>query len=96
MLFLYAKINRYNKNIKKLLYNIIEGDDIMTVIIDTQGLTKNQAIAKAYEIVFECKILKKNSNGYLIRYNNIEKTEYIRYKDMKIKLKSKQGCYLCI
>lgn len=68
----------------------------MTIMVDTKGLTKNQIIAKVYEIVFECKIIKKNSHGYVVKYNNVATTEYLRYKDMKDRLKSKQGCYLCI
>jgi len=64
--------------------------------IDTTGLTKNQIIAKIYEIVFECKIIRRTSHGYLIKYNNFETTEYLRYKDMKDRLKNKQGCYIFV
>jgi len=64
--------------------------------IDTTGLTKNQIIAKIYEIVFECKIVRKTSHGYLIKYNNFETTEYLRYKDMKDRLKNKQNCYIFV
>lgn len=68
----------------------------MTIIIDTEGLTKNQIIAKIYEIIFECKIIKKNSHGYIVKYNKFETTECLRYKDMKLRLKARQGCYLHI
>lgn len=64
--------------------------------IDTTGLTKNQIIAKIYEIVFECKIVKRTSHGYLIKYDKFEQTEYLRYKDMKDRLKNKQGCYIFV
>lgn len=64
--------------------------------IDTTGLTKNQIIAKIYEIVFECKIVRRTSHGYLIKYDKFEQTEYLRYKDMKDRLKNKQGCYIFV
>ena len=64
--------------------------------IDTTGLTKNQIIAKIYEIVFECKIVRRTSHGYLIKYDKLEATEYLRYKDMKDRLKNKQGCYIFV
>jgi hypothetical protein len=64
--------------------------------IDTTGLTKNQIIAKIYEIVFECKIIRRTSHGYLIKYDKLEQTEYLKYRDMKDRLKNKQGCYIFV
>lgn len=68
----------------------------MTIQLNTEGLTKNQIYGKLYEIIYECKILRKTTHGYLVKYNNYEKTEYLLYKDMKDRLHNMKNLIICL
>ena len=68
----------------------------MTIIIDTKNLTKNQIIAKLYEIFYKCKILKKTSHGYIVEYENMSARECLKYSDMKDRINNLSNTTICI